>query len=255
MINLDYETWKETLLGVFKAFSKNPYLQLVPFCQLSQNDKKFLLSEDFYNTWIKTGAFVYHSDTWNISNSYILKNDGTYRKATNVSPIFFLFVSAFTKHISKYYFSNCQNRKISTFYAGEITQNRFNYKKDYNDYCKEINNSSQCYTYFIKLDIKNFFTSINIDVLFEQINSNVNAKEINIRNRDLLYYKELLKCLGKGVFPIICNSTALSYLATKIYLDNFDICLYDYLEKLDYIQDFEFIRYVDDLYILCLLVF
>ena len=250
MINFDYKCWKETVNGIFKAYPKSPYLQLVPFTKLSKEDKKFLSSENFFNKWIKTGAFTYYSDTWNISNAYILKNNGTYRRANNISPIFFLFISAFAKYISNFYYKDYEDRKIQSFYAGEISQNRFNYKKDYDNYCKEINNQSQCYKYFIKLDITNFFTNININKLFSLIDSNVNSKNTNIRSRDLLYYKELLKCLGNGNFPIVRNSSALSFLATKIYLTPFDISLYDYISKLEGISEFEFIRYVDDLYVL-----
>ncbi|MBQ4124275.1 hypothetical protein IJD44_11235 [bacterium] len=232
MIDFDYDSWKSSVFGILKSFYKSPYIQLFPFSQLTREDKKFIESKDFFYKWIKTGAFTYHFDTWNICNSYILKNDGTYRKATNISPIFFLFISAFTKHISTFYTQSYENREIKTFYAGEITKNRFNYKKDYNNYCKEINNNSQSYTHFIKLDINNFFTNININTLFDLINLKLNNGKINIRTRDLLFYKELLKCLGNGTFPIIRNSTALSFLATKIYLEDFDINLYDFIDRL-----------------------
>lgn len=250
MIHFDYNCWKETVIGIFKAYTKSPYIQLIPFIKLSENDKVFIASEDFFNKWIKTGAFTYYSDTWNISNAYILKNNGTYRKATNISPIFFLFISAFTKYISKFYFTDYGDRKIQSFYAGDISLNRFDYKKDYDNYCKEINNQSQSYTHFIKLDIGNFFTNININKLFSLIDTNINSENTNICSRDLLYIKELLKCLGNGNFPIIRNLTALSFLTTKIYLKEFDVCLYDYIYELAEISNFEFIRYVDDLYIL-----
>ena len=250
MIDFDYNCWKETVIGIFKAYSKSPYLQLIPFTKLSESDKEFLASEDFFYKWIKTGAFTYYSDTWNISNAYIMKSNGTYRRATNISPMFFLFISAFTKYISKFYLTDYEGRDIQSFYAGDIILNQFNYKKAYDNYCKEINNQSQCYTHFIKLDVSNFFTNININKLFSLIDTRINSENTNIRSRDLLYFKELLKCLGNGTFPIIRNSTALSFLATKVYLKQFDINLYDYVSELEGISNFEFIRYVDDLYIL-----
>ena len=38
MIDFDYNCWKETVIGIFKAYSKSPYLQLIPFTKLSEYD-------------------------------------------------------------------------------------------------------------------------------------------------------------------------------------------------------------------------
>ena len=52
---------------------------------------------------------------------------------------------------------------------------------------------------------------------------------VQIAQKDLLVYKELLLCLGQGEFPLIENCAISSYLATIVYLENPDAKLYEYI--------------------------
>lgn len=109
----------------------------------------------------------------------------------------------------------------------------------------DVNVYSTEYDYFYKFDIANFFDSIDINLLFELINE---KKEI-LDTRSSLIYKRLLQLIGDNKFPTIENSPTLSYLATYIYLDEVDFELEEKLEKYSEIENFQIIRYVDDLYI------
>lgn len=250
MINIDYECWQDAVDGVFKDFPLSPNPQLIPFSKLSPKEKDYIKSEQFYNKYIKSGAFTHYASTWNISNAYIMKPNGIYRKATNISPIFYLLITAFAKYISKLFVENFGDKYISVFYGGNMEENRYKYKKDYDLFVKKVNNNACCYTHYIKLDISNFFPNMNLNTLFKKIDDYINKTENKIKSRDLSYFKELLKILGNGHFPTITHCTALYYLATIIYLHNFDNDLYEFMENTENIESFEFIRYIDDFYIL-----
>jgi len=226
------------------------YLQWYPFTRLSAHEKSTLISEEFFNRVIKSGLFLYYSENWLITNNYIMKGDGNFRNASLVSPIMYLIALTIGKNISKAYQSKRQP-VISVFYAGNYTENRFYYRKDYDIFFKTINDLSQSFKYFIKTDVKDFFSNIDMNRLFDMINSRFAETNVQISQKDLLVYKELLACLGQSEFPLIENCTASSYLATMIYLEKPDISISSYIEdKEPHVTEFLMVRYVDDLYIL-----
>ena len=237
-------------IEIQKSGRKRMYLQWYPFTRLSRKEKETLISESFFNDYIKSGLFLYYSESWLITNNYIMKGNGNFRNASLVSPLMYLVALMIGKSISKVYQPQRQP-SIFVFYAGNYDENRLYYKKDYDVFFKTINDLSQSYKYFIKTDIKDFFSNIDMNKLFDIINNRTDETNVKINQKDLLAYKELLLCLGQGEFPLIENCTASSYLSTVVYLEIPDIKLHTYItDKEPHITEFTMVRYVDDLYIL-----
>jgi len=252
LFSFEYEDWEMVCsqIGQQKRGRKSMYLQWYPFTRLSSREKETLVSKSFFNDYIKSGLFLYYSENWLITNNYIMKGDGNFRNASLVSPMMYLVALTIGKSISKAYQSKRQP-SIDVFYAGNYDENRLYYKKDYDVFFKTINVLSQSYKYFIKTDIKDFFPNIDMNKLFDIINQRFAETGVQINQKDLLVYKELLLCLGQGEFPLIENCAASSYLATVVYLEIPDAKLYSFItDKELHITGFTMVRYVDDLYIL-----
>ena len=226
------------------------YLQWFPFSKLSDSDKVEISSEDFFEKYISTGGFVFFPDIMRCSENYIQKGDGSFRNSALISPLLYLVVQSVGMEISKKY-SSTRPFDIGVYYAGNYEYNRVKYKKDYDNFYKDINASSEDYQYYIKTDITNFFNNINVNELIERINSVCNGGADTIPQAQLFLFKELLLYCGDGIFPLIENSVASSFLATVVYLDTIDCDLYDFIRlRVPEINAFKMIRYVDDLYIL-----
>ena len=252
LFSFEYEDWKMVCSRIFDQNKrrKSTYLQWYPFTRLSKKDKETLISETFFNNYINSGLFSYYSENWLITNNYIMKGDGNFRNASLVSPLMYLVALVIGKSISKVYQSK-RPPSVIVFYAGNYDKNRFFYRKDYDEFFKKVNDLAQYYKYFIKIDIKDFFSNIDMNKLFDIINFRLAETNVKINQKDLMAYKELLLCLGQGEFPLIENCTASSYLATVVYLEIPDIRLHSYItDKEPYITNFTMVRYVDDLYIL-----
>ena len=252
MFGITYDTWKEICNMYFLLGEKTQksYLQWFPFSKISDYDKNEIRSEGFFEKYIATGGIVFFPEIMLCSENYIQKGDGSFRNSALISPLLYLVVQSVGMEISKKY-SSTRPIDIGVYYAGNLENRRAKYKKDYDDFFKDINASAEGYQYYIKTDITNFFNSINVNVLMERIDSICNCGEDTIPQAQLLLYKELLLYCGDGVFPLIENSIASSYLATVVYLDQIDCKLYDFLRlRVPGIAGFRMIRYVDDLYIL-----
>jgi AbiA family abortive infection protein len=248
VFSLEYDDWKTVCSQILaqKSGRKRMYLQWYPFYKLSSTDKNMILSEDYFNEFIKNGLFLYYPETWLVCDNYILKGDGSFRNAALSSPLLYLLALTMGKKISKNY-PQQRPADILVHYGGNYNENRFFYKEDYDVFVKTISNLSQSYMYFLKTDIKDYYSNIDINKLFSMINSNTNQ----ISQKEIMLYKELLRFLGQGEFPLIENSLVSSYLSTVIYLEEPDSKLFWYLEnKENDISNFLMIRYVDDLYIL-----
>lgn len=252
MFGIKYETWKD-ICNMYLNLgdgSKKAYLQWFPFTKLSLKDKEMLGSKAFYDKYIKTSSFVLFSAVMHQSENFLQKSDGSFRDASLVAPILYLILQAVGKEISNKYTSERQG-DISIYYAGNYQYMSPKYKQDYDDFFKELNASIDEYEYFIKTDITNFFSNINVDKLIAQIDKVCNNEKVSFTQTQLFLYKELLNYCGNGRFPLIENSIASSYLATMVYLDSVDVELYEYLvNKVSVITSFRMVRYVDDLYIL-----
>ena len=252
MFGIKYDTWI-TICNMYISLgekTQKSYLQWFPLSKISEADKEKLRSKEFFEKYIATGGFVFFPDVMLCSENYIQKGDGSFRNSALISPLLYLVVQSIGLEISKKY-SSTRVPDIGVYFAGNYQYKRAKYKKDYDDFFKDINASAEEYQYYIKTDVTNFFNAINVNVLIERINSVCNSGEHIIPQAQLLLYKELLLYCGDGVFPLVENSVASSYLATVVYLDKIDCALHEFLRlRVSGISKFRMIRYVDDLYIL-----
>lgn len=251
MFGITYESWKSVCEMYFslKTGVKKAYLQWYPLSKVSADSQEYLKSEEFYNTYISSGAFVMCPSIMHRTENFMQKGDGSFRDSSLVSMFLFLILQCIGKEIHGKYVSNRSNY-FQVYYAGNYEKMRPRYKQDYDEFYKVLNSSIEEYNYFIKTDITNFFSNINIDKLLNQIDKICNQGSMKITQTELLLYKELLLYAGGGKFPLIENSLASSYLAAVVYLDEIDCRLEQYFSKLNNLNSVKFVRYVDDLYIL-----
>src|SRR5574344_2624176 len=150
MLDLDYNNWKIICENIFKL-KNDKCLQTYPYSILSLEDKKLIASKDFFNNYIKTGFFLFMDDNWIKSRCYMPKPDGNFRNATIISPIFYLFFESFTKNISNL-INLKRNENLEEYYAGNFTDDKLTYKKEYDNFYKRINIYNDEFTYCIKTD-------------------------------------------------------------------------------------------------------
>lgn len=252
MFGITYDTWSAVCKMYFemKTSIKKAYLQWFPFSKLSKEEQGYISGQVFFHDYIESGAYVLYSAAMHRTENFIQKGDGSFRDSSLISPILYLIIQSIGKEISNRYISKRPNN-IEVYYAGNYEYMRPLYKQDYDAFFKSINSNIEQYQYFIKTDITNFFSSINLDKLLYQIDKVCNTHSARISQNHLLLYKELLAYSGDGRFPLIENSIASSYLASVIYLDMVDTRIYKYIKNIVTIfNDFRIIRYVDDMYIL-----
>ena len=252
MFGIDYETWYEVcnMYCNLKEQVKKSYLQWFPFSRLSNEDINTLLSKNFFEKYIKTGSFIFFPNVLFRSKNYIEKTDGSMRNSTLLSPILFLILQCIGKVVSENF--NCQRpSQISAYYSGNYILSNPSYKSEYNDFYKCVNEFIFESDYFIKTDISDFYSNININKLIDQIDKKSNQEGVVFTQTQLLLFKEILYYCGNGKFPLVENSVASSYLATIVYLDEVDKRLFDYIKtNITIFDDFTIVRYVDDMYIL-----
>lgn len=245
MINFDYYTWNIVCEGIFiqNKNSLNKHLQQYPFTIITDNEKEILKSEKFFNNYIKNGALFKNKLSFDFPNHYIQKNNSSFRNTKLLSPIVFIYLECIGYHVSKLY--NRESVNTRCYYAGDMQALDFQYKTSYDSYYADINESSLRYKYFYKFDVSSFFDNIDFTILFKQINKHSNIVDA----RAALIYKRLLQSIGNGKYPTVENSCALSFLATVVYLDLFDVKLETFLSNVQEVEDFQMVRYVDDLFI------
>ena len=245
MINMEYDTWNKVCEGIFKQNknSLNKYLQLYPFSILTDDEKAQIKSEEFFYKFIQTGALFKNKLIFDFPRHYIQKSNSSFRNSYLVSPIIYIYLECIGYHVSKAYIRDSVSTRC--YYAGNIHELDFHYKKSYERYYADVNECSQRYRYYYKFDVTNFFDNIDINILFDYIN----RRSTIIDSRTGLIYKRLLQSVGRGKYPTIEKSCSLSFLATYVYLDLFDSKLEEFLTDLHDIDDFQIIRYVDDIFI------
>ena len=252
MFGISYDTWKSVCNMYFslKPGEQKVFLQWFPFSKLSSADKIVIAGEDFYNQYIKTASFLLFPSAMHQSENFLQKGDGSFRDSSLVGPILFLVLQSIGMEIHNSY-TPVRPTDVSVYYAGNYEYLRPKYKQDYDDFFKELNASIDEYQYFIKTDITNFFSNINVDKLIEQIDEVCNDDEVVFSQTQLHLFKELIKYCGNGRFPLIENSVASSFLATVVYLDAIDKALHKYISaNITAFSSFRIVRYVDDMYIL-----
>ena len=230
--------------------TKASYLQWFPFTKISADDQDIIADEEFYNRYIKSGAFVLFPAAMHRSENFIQKGDGSFRDSSLLSPVLYLILQALGKEISMAYLPQRGNQ-IEVFYAGNYDEMRPKYKQDYDNFFKAINAHIGESQFFIKTDLSNFFSNINVNLLVSRIDSICNKEVVCFSQTQLSILKELLLYCGGGRFPLVENSIASSFLATVVYLDEIDRRLASFIDThISVFDSYKIIRYVDDMYIL-----
>lgn len=88
MFEIEYTTWKNICCAYrsLSEGSKKVSLQWFPFTKLSKDDWEYLISQEFYDSYIKSGSFLLFESVIQRSENYIQKRDGSFRDASLVSP-------------------------------------------------------------------------------------------------------------------------------------------------------------------------
>ncbi len=180
MLGITYETWKNTCQMYFDLGkgTKAAYLQWFPFTKMSSDDQNAVASEDFYNKYIKSGAFVLFPSAMHRSENFIQKGDGSFRDSSLLSPVLYLVLQAVGKEVSVAY-SPQRGNQIEVFYAGNYDEMRPKYKQDYDDFFKAINAHIDESQYFIKTGLSSFFSNINVDLLVSRVDSICNKDAVH----------------------------------------------------------------------------
>lgn len=243
MIRIKYKTWKTTCELIKKYSDKfgKFYLQLYPikFC----NNYEDIIEEEYFHNNILNGRFLMEEDNYIVCENYEIKEDGTFRNKTLISPILYIYYTAIVMEISEKYYKK-RNSNISVRYAGNYKEGRLHYKQEYYEFIDELEKSSFIYDTYIKIDIKDFYESIDIDKLIYLLKNSIPMNE-----KEQMSIKEFLFLIGNKKFPQIDGGIASSYLATIVYLDIIDNRFYKILQDIFGKNNFKMIRYADDLYV------
>lgn len=244
MINISYEIWKEACELVedySKKFGKY-YLQLYPLYKYNNLSK--LSTKEYFNSYIKSGAFLSNYDNFDKIDNYCRKNDGSYRNRLLLTPIMYIYYIAIGLYFSKKY-NQKRTNDIYVKYAGNFDKKELHYRNSYQQFVNYVIEKSPDYNYYYKADISDFFNKINISILTKQM-----SNSFKFNQKEQMIFKEFIAWCGNGSFPQTECGVTSSYLATVIYLDIIDNRLYGLLKKDKTIRKFKMCRYVDDLYIL-----
>lgn len=257
MLNIEYNDWKIIVDNLLEKHKSGDYNYLPYYLQTYFLNKDFLekvKDKSFFDENIKNNKCFLDR-----KNYFLLKNptsrDGILRSRFFISPIFYLIYLCIGYKIDK-------NKKIkiskNTFYAGDFSNGDYHYKNSWNEFCKEINKVKEEYKkdgYCFYYDIKNFFDSINFDILFDKIilqNIEDNFKKEYEEEKD--FYKDFLKYIGQGKFPQTEEGTTSSFFSI-LYLLEIDERISLFMKNYKFIignpdiTDIKIIRYVDDCYI------
>lgn len=272
MFFISYDTWKEICNMYFSlsSGSKKSYLQWFPLSKLSKNDEKTISSLDFYEKYIEKGSFILFERSSNVTENYILKPDGSFRDATLIDPVLYLVLQCIGREINKKY-NSLRQSNILVHYAGNYDNSDCKYKAEYDTFFKEINASATENSYFIKTDIRNFFSNINVDKLMRQIDKVISFISLDPKRLTVLILKtrdeEAIKSLLNQLFSRNRNdvwnaydtSIAITYLIQRqfqhpdllLILKNKSPLLYSYYENncqqsfIDIFEDDEMTEFCD----------
>ncbi len=243
MYRIKYETWEKTctLVREYSIKYGKFYFQLYPikFC----SNYKTITTKEFFQNNILNGRFLTEEINYNICENYEIKKDGNFRNKVLISPILYLYYTALVMEISKKY-KQKRNENISVRYAGNYDNGELHYRNQYYEFVNELQEQSNKYNTYIKLDIKDFFEKIDINKMTVLLKNS-----ISINEKEQMQFKELISFIGNKKFPQIDAGIASSYLATIVYLDIIDNKYYKQIKNILNTEEFKMIRYVDDLYV------
>ena len=231
---------KKLIKEYSKKFGKF-YFQLYPIKYSKNYDH--IMQLDYFKDNILNGRFLTEENNYNICENYEIKDDGTFRNKVLIPPILYIYYNAMVMEISKVYKMK-RNSRISVRYAGNYKDKQLHYKEQYYQFIKELEEQSLKYDTFFKIDIKDFYESININKMTMLLKNS-----IAINEKEQMYFKEFINFIGNNRFPQIDGGIPSSYLATIVYLDIVDNRYYKIIKDILNTENFKMVRYVDDLYI------
>lgn len=244
LFGITYNDWRNcvgTYLEQGQTYLKN-HIYSYPLSKITMEDRKRLLSEEFFNSYIASGLFLNDNELKKY-NTVDPKNNGDLRNITLISPIMYLIIITIGGHLAKqnHYF----NEKDWINYAGNYKKGVMSYAPAYKDFSLAALGLQSSYKYYLKTDITSFYPMINMGILFNEIQSVCE----NESARSLMFYRSLLEYFGDGRYPVVSDNIGLSYIATAIYLKKFDELFIGRVDKDPLISDYQILRYVDDFYI------
>lgn len=247
MLGLSYVSWIKAceMVQAIDSKAQKSYLQLYPFSLIDDWEK--IKSEKFFDGYIKSALFLEFDSTYIHPVRYMQKGDGSLRRTNLVSPLNYLILLAFGCEVESSYRSK---RKVDDASASIYCSSTFDiepteqYKKSYAEYTTSRQVGHTSFTYYLKIDITNYYDSIDINRLFKVVED---AGILDARSSLLL--STFIKMIGNGKFPIVDGHGGLSYLATSVYLDELDFLTQRWLNSKNECEDYRLVRYVDDLYI------
>lgn len=92
IFGITYDTWNTVCNMYFCddcAHRFKYYLQWYPFSKLSKHDMDFIKSREFYDNYIKNFDCVFYKTEMFCSHNYMLKEDGSFRNCTLISPLLY----------------------------------------------------------------------------------------------------------------------------------------------------------------------
>lgn len=204
-----------------------------------------LTSLVFFERYVKYGAITLSPLFWSKSHNYVLRSDGSLRDTALISPLMFLIIESFGKMVFDLG-KTPENPAILSFYNGNYSTMCPHYSSEYDAYRNELNKHKE-YAFYLKTDIRNFYSSIDLSLLFEKIRKI--DSENTFSQETLMIYKELFEYCANGGYPTIERSVALSFLAVKIFLYDIDCELSEAIDNEKRITGHELVRYQDDMYV------
>lgn len=254
-LGITYESWQETcemFLSPVNNFrlrqSFSMYIQDYPFTKLTLKDKQEIESLNFYTKYIESGSILFNDSVLFRTKNFVIKNSGGFRNSQLLSPFMFLIQQAIGLEVQKRYQEIREvDDNLIAFYSGNFLTHNVLYKNEYQDFSKWNNYYAvEDYPYFIKTDLSDYFTNINLNELVASMNKRCNKKFTPLQQKTIV---DIFSYCGNGKYPLVQNSVSSSFLATRVYLDDIDVNLGKFINNLPNIQDYKLIRYVDDLYI------
>lgn len=248
MLQLSYENWVKAseMVQTINPKVQKMYLQMYPFSLIGE-DWEEIMSRDFFENFIKTGQFLEFDSTYFKPVRYIQKGDGSLRRTNLVSPLNYLILLLIGCEVESLY---KHKRKTDDTHASVYCSASFGlnateqYKKSYDEYRTSLQYGHDRFSYYFKIDITNYYDSIDVDRLFKVIKD-----EEVLDARSSLLLSTFIKMIGSGRFPVVDSHGGLSYLATNVYLDYLDASTQSWIKTRSECKDYHLVRYVDDLYI------
>lgn len=272
-----YNLWKEAINLIDRTIllkdSNFHFKTLIInyYSNLTQEYKEKIVSEEFYNSKIKTSLFYNYDEDFFMLDYLKTKSFYGIRECKFLSyPMLAIhnLIGIYLFRLVDNFIQEYTNNNIFSYFGGnfKIQENNFFYS-DYNLYYynyykkfikklhEELKSNNISEKIFFKLDIENYYNNISIISLLDQIDLNIKPSikleyNFNQTTKDTIFnfFKYIMS--DKEGMPAIEQSPLNNFLG-YLYLCFAELKIYDNLKEKykDIFKNIKFFRYVDDLYI------